>query len=402
MNTADVDLRTGKPYWLSKPFPRVPQTTLKNDLRTDILIVGAGITGAMAAEELAAAGWKVALIDRRGPMRGSSAASTALLQYEIDQPLTKLTRQIGSENAMRAWRRSRLGLESLSAKLTALDIRCEARRRHSLYLAGNVLDTEGLKREGEARNRIGLHNDYLSRDVLRERFGIRRNGALLGYDNISVNPVRMTAGFLRHAAERGAVIHAPVTAGEVETHAQGVLVQTAEGPLIRARYLIYAAGYEMPKSLYGRKHQLRSTYAIATRPQAESLWPEECLIWEAADPYLYLRTTAEGRVICGGGDEDFEDEEKRDALLPRKTAALERKLHAMFPQLDARADYAWCGSFGASTTGLPTIGAIPGLPNCFAIMAFGGNGITYSRIAAELLLTTLNGGTDPEADIFAF
>jgi len=57
---------------------------LRNDIRTDVLIIGAGITGAMVADALASYGWKVTLADRRGPAKGSTTASTALIQYEID------------------------------------------------------------------------------------------------------------------------------------------------------------------------------------------------------------------------------------------------------------------------------------------------------------------------------
>jgi glycine/D-amino acid oxidase-like deaminating enzyme len=81
---------------------------------------------------------------------------------------------------------------------------------------------------------------------------------------------------------------------------------------------------------------------------------------------------------------------------------LEKKLKKLFPQLDTRADFAWCGSFGAVSTGLPTIGAIPGKKNCYAIMAFGGNGITYSRIAAEIVTASIIGRPDPDADLFVF
>jgi glycine/D-amino acid oxidase-like deaminating enzyme len=45
------------------------------------------------------------------------------------------------------------------------------------------------------------------------------------------------------------------------------------------------------------------------------------LIWEASEPYLYLRTTEDGRVICGGEDEDFADTEKRDSLTKRPNAS---------------------------------------------------------------------------------
>jgi hypothetical protein len=60
-----------------------------------------------------------------------------------------------------------------------------------------------------------------------------------------------------------------------------------------------------------------SNWAIATVPQRRRLWPEECMIWEASDPYLCLRTTPDGRIICGGEDERFSDEAARDHLLSR-------------------------------------------------------------------------------------
>ena len=154
---------------------------------------------------------------------------------------------------------------------------------------------------------------------------------------------------------------------------------------VTAKYVVFAAGYEIPKYIKTRRHKIISTWAIATKRQPSKLWPERCFLWEASDPYLYIRTTPNGRVICGGEDEEFADAEKRDALITKKTATLERKLGTLFPWIDSKAEYAWTGSFGSSTTGLPSIGAILGMKNCFAIMAFGGNGITYARIAAELI-----------------
>lgn len=353
MLTPKRNLRTGQPYWLSHPFPRIPKSALRSDQKTDVVIIGAGITGAMAAEELTASGFKVILLDRRGPLKGSTSATTALLQYEIDTPLVKLRQQIGADDALRAWRRSKLGLDSLAAKIQSLDIACRARRSSSLYLSGDVLDAEALKEECELRNRIGLHTDYLTRRPLLEAYGIRRSAALLSFDNLAVDPLRLAAGFLLRAVERGAEIYAPVVAEEVEVDSDRVRVHTQEGPTVTAGSLIYATGYEIPKSARRRRLSVYSTYAIATRSQPDRLWPGEVLIWEASDPYLYVRTTRDGRVICGGEDEEFEDEEKRDALIGAKTATLERKLGALFPRLHNKAEFAWSGSFGASTTGLP-------------------------------------------------
>lgn len=53
-------------------------------------------------------------------------------------------------------------------------------------------------------------------------------------------------------------------------------------------------------------------------------------------------------------------------------------------------------------TGLPLIGAVPGLDNVFAVMGFGGNGVTFSQIAAEMISAEIAGRRDADADLFAF
>ena len=400
--TIRKDLRSGRPVWREMPAPRFDASPLRRDCRTDVLVIGAGITGAMAAQAIAALGMGVTVIDRRGPLCGATAATTALLQYEIDTPLTHLSRQIGADRAGRAWRRSRLAIESLAASVAALRIACALKRKPSLYLAGNLLDPAGLRADARARAEIGLRADYLTRAALADGYGIRRSAALLSQDNLSANPLRLAGGFLRRALAAGARLYAPTSATDIEAGRDGVRVATLDGPVISARHLVFATGYEIPEALRSPRFTLHSTYAIATRPQPENLWPGDGLIWEASDPYLYLRSTPDGRVICGGEDEAFSGATARDALLPQKTRRLEAKLKALFPQLDPVAENAWCGSFGASDTGLPGIGPVPGMPNCLAILAFGGNGITFSRIAAELVSTTLDGGADPDADLFAF
>jgi glycine/D-amino acid oxidase-like deaminating enzyme len=189
---------------------------------------------------------------------------------------------------------------------------------------------------------------------------------------------------------------------EVETHRAEILAATANGPTIRAGHVVFATGYEVPKLVPPDGHRILSTYAIATRPQPRNLWPGEALIWEASDPYLYARTTTDGRVICGGEDEDFSDDEKRDALIARKAAAIGRKLQRLFPQLDVTPEFQWAGSFGTTATGLPLIGKVRRHPNVWAILGFGGNGITYSRIAADIVRAALAGDAEPDADLYRF
>lgn len=397
-----LDLRTGRPVWMAYRAPRVPCTRLTRDASTDVLVVGMGISGAMVAESLTAAGFRVMLIDRRGPLLGSTPASTALVQYEIDVPLTRLTRSLGRARAAQAWRRSRLAVANLAARIDELGIACGKVTRNSLLLAGNDLGPGGLRDEAEARRAAGLYAEYLTRGRLLERFGIARAGAIVSPGNLALDPRRLTAGLLRCALERGAECHAPVEATTIAGARDGVSVATAGGPVISAAHVILATGYELTELVPAKAHQVISTWAIATRPQRRALWPEQALIWESSDPYLYLRTTNDGRIICGGEDEEFSDEAARDALIPAKTARLSAKLARLFPWVDARPAFAWTGAFGTTRTGLPLIGALPGHPRVQAVLGYGGNGITFSRIAAEMVRAELTGTADSDATLFAF
>ena len=102
MVTSPKDLRTGRSIWQGRRARLAPHGPLRRDLETDVLIIGAGITGAMIADNLSASGLKVAIADKRGPARGSTTASTAMVLYEIDTPLIKLARKIGKIDAARA------------------------------------------------------------------------------------------------------------------------------------------------------------------------------------------------------------------------------------------------------------------------------------------------------------
>lgn len=400
--THTLDLRTGRPVWMAYRAPSVPCTRLGRDVRTDVVVVGMGVSGAMIAESLTAAGLRVILLDRRGPLLGSTPASTALVQYEIDVPLTRLTRTFGRGRSEQAWRRSRLAVANLSARIDELGISCGKVERSSLLLAGNDLGAGGLRAEAEARRAAGLYAEYLTRGGLQERFGIARAGAILSPGNLALDPRQLTAGLLLCAIERGARCHAPTKATSIEADGGRVAVATADGPVISAAHVILATGYELTELAPAKAHAVISTWAIATRPQPRALWPEEALIWESSDPYLYLRTTGDGRILCGGEDEEFSDESARDALIPAKTARLSAQLARLFPAVDPRPEFAWTGAFGTTRTGLPLIGKLPGHPRVHAVMGYGGNGITFSRIAAEIVRADLTGGTDADAALFAF
>lgn len=398
--TEQRDLRTGRSIWETAAPAFPPPDSIDDDARADVLVIGAGVSGAIAAEALASRGLDVIVVDRRGPALGSTAASTALLQYEIDVPLVELASTLGRDKAVRVWRRSRLALEALLDRARLLKIESGTQIRDTLYLEGDHLDAASLEAECEARRLAGFEVEFLPAGANRERFGIAR-AAIHSFGNAATDPIRLTLGFLEHARAAGARLAYPVEIKRVDPQPSSVTAHTATGT-IRAAHLVFATGYELARGVPTGGHRVVSTWAIATPPQPDRLWPGRCLVWEASDPYLYIRTGPAGEVICGGEDEDFADDETRDRLIPAKTEAIRRKLAAVFPHLDTIAHYAWTGNFGASDTGLPTIGPVPGMPRCHAVLGYGGNGITFSMLAAEIIRAHITGEPDPDAPLFAF
>ena len=293
MITQKRDLRTGVPLWLAnKPaLPKIDRSP--NGIHADVIVVGTGISGALVADALMQAGYSVLALDRREPMSGSTPASTALLQFELDTPLTELSRKIGKSDAARAWWRSAEAVRALQERIETLQIRCGLAERSTIYLPGNILGTSQLKLEAAARQKLGLRSEFIGRQHLHDLTGMDKPGAILSQGNGEANPVRLVAGLWRHFLARGGRMVANVEVTEVEQTRSRVRLKTKDGQSITAKHAVFCTGYELMKFARPKGYKIISTWALATRPQPDRIWPSKSLIWEAADPYLYMRTTAQ-------------------------------------------------------------------------------------------------------------
>jgi glycine/D-amino acid oxidase-like deaminating enzyme len=399
--TEQLDLRGGRTPWL-EGFKRLPRQALKDDLRCDVLIVGGGITGSLAAEHLTRLGHEVVIIDRERPGYGSTAASTAMLLWEIDCSLADIVNIYGFDRAAGIYRRSLETSRGMIALVEGLQVACDFRRSCALYIASAETGDEDLEDEHALRVRAGLPGRFLDSTGLREEFGIVREAALLSPHVAEADPLRLAQGLLRVAIAQGArVFEAEAVAYDCAGRAVGVLLD--DGHIIEARHVVLASGYVMPDFLQSDLHRIVSSFAIATAPQKpDALWRNRALIWEASKNYLYARTTAGGRVIVGGEDDEQAIEpEARDALMPRKAEAILRRLSALCPEVEPRVEFVWSGTFGTTADGLPLIGRVPGHPGIHAAYGYGGNGITFSYLAAQLIGETIAGRERPWFDDFA-
>lgn len=398
--TTKRDLRTGRSLWADSSGLGVRTRPLTEAIAVDVAVVGAGISGAFMAHELAR-DHSVAVLDRRPPLMGSTIASTALLQWEIDLPLNALAERIGTAKARRAYRRSRAAVEALERIVSEEGIRCGLKPKQTLYLAGDEYGRRALEAEADARAAIGLESRFVPPAELRERFDMARTGAILSQGSASGDPARLAAGLLRRAGESGATIYSPVEVLEAVDDPEGVTLLTDAGHAVRARTVVFCCGYEFPKGVPTPGAKVISTWAMASKPRMRCpAWLRDTLVWEASDPYLYFRMGGDGRLIVGGEDEPSATAHEDKAKLKRKCETITRKLRRLLPDAGFEVDYAWAGAFGESETGLPQIGPVEGMKHVHAVMGFGGNGITYSVIASEVVGRAVRGEADPDADLY--
>ena len=163
-----------------------------------------------------------------------------------------------------------------------------------------------------------------------------------------------------------------------------------------------ATGYAMPDIVHSTVQTVSSSWAIATSPQPQNIWKDAALIWENSKHYLYARTTPAGRIIIGGEDSDeIIEPEARDRLIPEKSRVLAQRLAALWPRANTDIEFRWSGTFDTTSDGLPLIGPVPGDKGVYAAYGYGGNGITFSFLAAQLIGDLIAGSTSPLLRDFA-
>jgi glycine/D-amino acid oxidase-like deaminating enzyme len=393
-------LRSGFSYWPLRNGLLATYPSLDRDETADVTIIGAGITGALAAYELTHAGANVVVVDKRDVVSGSSAATTGLLLCETDTSLLELSEHLGERAAARAYH---LGLEAISrieSLTVSLADSCGFARRPSLYLASGPDAASTLEREYALRRAHGIGVELLDSADLQRRWGIDTPNALYS-GGAEIDCFRFAHRLLAAAGKRGARIYDRTTVEDLRQDESGIAVVVAGGHRIRTDWVAATIGYEVADYIRPPATELSSTWACISEPLDRAPWAERCLIWESARPYLYARTTDDNRILVGGEDEPYAEEHANGALMAEKTERLVQRMCSLMPGLTFEVAYAWAGTFGWTTDGLPLIGTSSQMPRLWYSLGYGGNGITFSVVAARLLTEAYVRRSSSDATIFA-
>ncbi|SMC75652.1 NAD(P)/FAD-dependent oxidoreductase [Pedobacter nyackensis] len=398
-----MDVRSNEPFWLVKNGIKHSYPSLRENLDAELLIVGGGITGALMAHAAVKKGYKTILIDKREIANGSTSATTSMLQYEIDIPLYKLKQLIGEQGAVGSYLACKDAIYKLQSLVHEIKSSSGFERKDSVYFAGNRKDVKWLKMEFEARAAAGLEVSWLDKEQLMESYGLIAEGGILSVDGASIDAFSFTHDLLHFNAGKGLKVFDKTELLKVKYEKESVRAFMHTGSEIHAKKIIYCTGYETQRMLPDKIVNLKSTYAmISEKEDKHAAICENTLFWNTDVPYLYMRTTAEGRLLVGGEDVEFRNPIKRDLLLNKKKDKLVKTLKTYLPKITFIEDFCWCGTFGETKDGLPYIGTHPKFPNSYFLLGFGGNGITFSVTGAEMITNMMEGRPDLLSHYFRF
>ncbi|WP_050614559.1 NAD(P)/FAD-dependent oxidoreductase [Bacillus testis] len=398
-----MDLSSGKTYW-DHTYKGFTYPVLENDVECDVLIVGSGSSGAHCAYFLADQGVSVTLVDKRTIASGSTVANTGLLQYSNDKMLSAMIRSFGEKAAVRHYQ---LGLEAIQTLneevVPSLAENSDFKIRKSLYFASSKEDVASLQEEFKTLKKYGFPADYFTKSQIEKYFSFSKEGAIVTGNDAEVNPYKHAHLLIHYAEQKGVKIYEHTKINGRKHTKEGDILYTDKGHSIKAKYIIYATGYEAQEEVRDPNGSIISSYALATNPVGNiDGWYDDMMLWETARPYIYARRTADGRIVFGGLDEATTKVDKRDTKLIHKRDLLMQTIYDMFPELKGKtmAEYYWGAFFGETHDGLPTIGTYEDYPNSYFLRGYGGNGTVYSVILSQIIRDLILKGKNDNSYIY--
>ena len=383
------------PSWLETVVP-VSYPPLDTDLRADVLVVGAGITGLTAAYLLGRAKYSVVVVDRQRLGRGETGHTTAHVTYVTDTRLLELEKRFGRDHAQATWDAGAHAMAQIRKISQEEEIACELTSLPGYLVAAQGTDAakQGaeLEREAKLAEELGFDALFVHEAPVLPRPAMRVA------NQFKFQPVRYLAGLAQRIVDLGGQIFEETELSEFE---EKPLRAKANGYTIECDRVILATHVPLQglrntlnATLLQSKLSAYSSYVLGAKIR-KGLLPE-ILWWDTADPYLYLRVDRRAEydyVILGGADHKTGQEVDTEMPYRRVRDALEFLVPEAIP------DHRWSARVIESVDGLPYIGAVG--ENQFLATGYGGNGMTFGTLAGMMACDFVRGVKNPWQDLFS-
>ena len=400
--------RYGSSPWITEfPASRRPGfPRFRNDRTANVVIVGAGLTGAAIAQAGAAAGLKPVVLEADRIGLGTSGRSAGLLTTDPGLLFRDVAAAHGLRSARRIFETWRRGALDGAALLRRLNIKCDLEASGSIVIAGHD-DEKRLRRELEARAEAGLDLAGLTPKQLQSAMKLPAAAAARTREGFTLDPYRAAVGLATAAARRGAAIFEQSRVKKVRFTRKHADVIT-DGGTIRTTAVVVATGSATPEFRSLRRHfKRREMYAVMTEPlpaaMRKQLGDRGTTLRSTRIPPYRLRWVGGERLLVAGGDQDETPARTRDAVLVQRTGQLMYELLTMYPAISGlHPQSGWEASYGEAADGLMYIGAHRNYPHHLFALGGGHDTVTGAFVAARLIVKALQGASEKGDDVFGW
>ena len=382
------------PYWAtSATFPQFAK--LGDDLETDVVVVGGGITGLTAAYRLAQAGKRVVVLERDRCAMTDTGHTSAHLTMVTDARISELVKRFGRNHAQAVWDAGWAAIATIDEIVREHEIDAGFEwvdgYLHAPLSGASNKEAERLQEDATLARDLGFDAEYVDQVPLVNRPGI------LFPEQARIHPRSYLAGVAKAFVALGGKIFEHSEADEFCTDPRGVKVA---GHMVRCEDFVIATHNPLVgvaglagATLFQTKLALYTSYVVAGRV-TKGVVPD-ALLWDTSDPYYFLRFEPHRDydvVIFGGEDHKTGQQDDTIDCYQR----LEARLAEIIPQVELT--HRWSGQVIETPDGLPYIGETA--EHQYAATGYAGNGLTFGTLAALMMSDAILGRSNPWAELF--
>ena len=391
----------GSPIFININKDKVQYPYLTKDIDTDVCIIGGGITGAITSYYFSRENINCVLLEKRRIAHLSTSITTSLLQYELDDNLSDLKEYTNLEDVIRSYNLGLIALDEIDKFIKEYGNNCNYKKRDTLLYTAKKDEINAMKIEYDYRKNNNFDVEYINEENNKFSFDLKA-GILSKNGGAEIDPYKFTHEMLKVSQNNGLRVYENTEVIDLKYHKEYIDVITEFGNIVKAKKVIVATGYNT-KLFTDRNFATKTTtFNIATKPIKNfNGWYEKVLIRDNCDPYNYLRTTFDNRIIIGGEDVDFIPDIFDENLANKKYDILENRLKSMFSNIkDIEIDYKYCGTFASTLDNLGFIGEDTKHNNLWCNLGYRANGILFAILGGMMLSKLYHGERDKDMKLF--
>ncbi len=337
---------------------------LNEDTNTDILIIGAGITGAITAYYFLEKGYKVTMIEKNIVGYGSTSVTTAIMEYQIDEDIYKLKKQIGLKETVKCYKMCLKAIDEIEKIIKFINKDVKFKRQDSLYISNKKII---LKEYKERKKYFNVNLELNKLPKFKYAINLKNASAVM-------NPYLFTTELINKLTENNNF--------KIYENTKCIKINKSEIITnnkfkIKYKKCILTTGFDAIKNIKSTT-KLYKTFAIITEKLNINY---NFTARDINNPYHYIRFD-DNRIIFGGEDIKINKYNKKTEIKAYNN--LKKDFKKYFPQYkNKKIKYKFNGTFANTKDTLPIIDKIKN--NVYCNLGYGANVILYSVIGAKLL-----------------